>query len=119
MESQIVSEELVSFYAIQICGISNEAWEDFLGASLGAQAVKILPVMWETRVLSLDWEDPLEKGMATHSSILAWGDPMDRGAWQATIYGIAQSQTYLKWLSKQARTTWCICHREGNSHFNR
>ena len=34
--------------------------------------VKILPAMWETRVRSLGWEDPLEKGMATHSSILAW-----------------------------------------------
>ena len=66
---------------------------NFLGASLGAQTVKILPAMWETRILSLDWEDPLEKGIATHSSILAWGDPMDRGAWRATIYGTAQSQT--------------------------
>ena len=41
-------------------------------ASLVAQTVKNLPVMWETQVQSLGWEDPLEKGMATHSSILAW-----------------------------------------------
>ena len=34
--------------------------------------VKNLPAMWETRVQSLGWEDPLEKGMATHSSMLAW-----------------------------------------------
>ena len=34
-----------------------------------------LPAMWETQVQSLDWEDPLEKGMATHSSILAWRIP--------------------------------------------
>ena len=40
-----------------------------------AQLVKNLPAMWETWVQSLDWEDPLEKGMATHSSILAWGIP--------------------------------------------
>ena len=40
--------------------------------SLVAQTVKSLPAMWETRVRSLGWEDPLEKGMATHSSILAW-----------------------------------------------
>ena len=40
-------------------------------ASLVAQTVKNLPVMWETWVQSLDWEDPLEEGMATHSSILA------------------------------------------------
>ena len=40
-----------------------------------AQTVKNLPAMWETRVRSLGWEDPLEKGMATHSSILAWRIP--------------------------------------------
>ena len=37
--------------------------------------VKNLPTVWETWVRSLDWEDPLEKGMATHSSILAWRIP--------------------------------------------
>ena len=42
---------------------------------LAAQKVKNLPVMLETRVPSLGWEDPLEKGMATHSSILAWRIP--------------------------------------------
>ena len=41
-------------------------------ASLVAQLVKNLPAMWETWVRSLDWEDPLGKGMAIHSSILAW-----------------------------------------------
>ena len=40
----------------------------------------------------LGWEDPLEEGMATHSSILAWRIPMDRGAWWATVHGVAQSQ---------------------------
>ena len=44
-------------------------------ASLVAQVVKNLPVMWETWVRSLGWEDPLEKGKATHSSILAWRIP--------------------------------------------
>ena len=44
-------------------------------ASLAAQAVKNLPAKRETRVQSLRWEDPLEKGMATHSSILAWRIP--------------------------------------------
>ena len=44
-------------------------------ASLVAQLVKNLPAMWETRVRSLGWEDPLEKGKATHSSILAWRIP--------------------------------------------
>ena len=44
-------------------------------ASLVAQLVKNTPAVWETWVRSLDWEDPLEKGMATHSSILAWRIP--------------------------------------------
>ena len=43
----------------------------------------------------LGWEDPLEKGMATHSSILAWRIPMDNGAWRATIHGVTKSQTRL------------------------
>ena len=44
-------------------------------ASLVAQVAKNLPTVQETWVCSLDWEDPLEKGMATHSSILAWRIP--------------------------------------------
>ena len=44
-------------------------------ASLGAQPVKNPPAMWETWDRSLGWEDPLRKGMATHSSILAWRIP--------------------------------------------
>ena len=64
-------------------------------ASLVAQMVKNQPAMRETWVLSLGWEDPLEDGMATHSSILAWRIPMDRGAWQATVHGVAKSQTQL------------------------
>ena len=46
-----------------------------VGASLVAQMVKSLPAVWETWVPSLGWEDPLEKGMATHSSILVWRIP--------------------------------------------
>ena len=45
------------------------------GASPVAEMVKNLPAMWETWVQSLGWEDPLEKGKATHSSILAWRIP--------------------------------------------
>ena len=55
--------------------------------------VKNLPAMWETWAQSLRWEDFLEEGMATHSSILAWRIPMDRGAWQATVHEVAKSQT--------------------------
>jgi len=45
-----------------------------------AQMVKNLPATWETCVWSLGWDDPLEKGMTTHSSILAWRIPWTRGA---------------------------------------
>ena len=55
--------------------------------------VKNLPAMRETWVRSLDWEDALQEGMTTHSSILAWRIPMDRGAWQATVREVAKSRT--------------------------
>ena len=54
--------------------------------------VKHLPTMRETQVRSLGREDPLEKEMATHSSILAWKIPWTRGAWRATV---AKSQKRL------------------------
>ena len=56
-----------------------------------AQMVKHLPIVWETWVQSLGREDLLEKEMATHSSILAWRIPMDRGAWRATLHGVEKS----------------------------
>ena len=56
------------------------------------QLVKNLLAMQETLVQFLGQEDPLEEGMATHSSILAWRITTDRGAWQATVYGVAKSQ---------------------------
>ena len=55
-----------------------------------AQTVKNLPAMQETWIRSLDWEDPLEEGMATHSSIFAWKISMDRGAWRATVNVVAE-----------------------------
>ena len=57
--------------------------------------VKNLLAMQETWVPSLDWEDPLEKGMATHSSILAWKILMDRGDWRATDRGVTKNLTRL------------------------
>ena len=55
--------------------------------------VKNLPAVQEMWVPSLGWEDPLEKEMATHSSVLAWKIPMDWGAWQATIQRVTESDT--------------------------
>ena len=51
--------------------------------------------MWVTWDRSLGWEDPLEEGMTTHSSILAWRIPKDRGAWRARVHKAAKSWTWL------------------------
>ena len=64
--------------------------------------VKNLPAMWETQVQSLGWEDPLEEGMATRSSILAWRIPMDRGA--------GQLQRVCPWGCKESDTTEATEH---------
>ena len=63
----------------------------------GASSRVHLPVqqMQEARVRSLGWKDPLEKEMATDSSILAWSIPMDRGAWQSMVHSVAKSQKRL------------------------
>ena len=67
----------------------------------GGLVVKNLPAVWETPDQSLGWEDPLEEGMATHSSILAWRIPMDRGAWHATVHGVEKdsdtTETIYRW----------------------
>ena len=47
--------------------------------------------MQETQVQPLGWEDPLEKEMATHSSISCLENPMDRGAWRAAVLGVTKS----------------------------
>ena len=68
----------------------------YLGVDLGfpggldSKASKL-----ETWVPSLGWEDPLEEGVATHSTILAWRINMDRGSWGATVHRVAKSQTSL------------------------
>ena len=63
--------------------------------SLVAQMVNCLPKMRETQVRSLGWEDPLEKEMATHSSISGLENSMDRGACWAAVHGVAKSRTQL------------------------
>jgi len=55
------------------------------------QRIKRLRAIRETQLQPLGWEDPLEKEMAAHSSILAWSILMDRGAWWATVHGVAKS----------------------------
>ena len=58
-----------------------------------AQTVKNPLAVQETWVPSLGWDDPVEEGMATHSSILAWRIPMDRGAWWAAVRRVTRSRT--------------------------
>ena len=62
-----------------------------IGPSLVPLTVKNVPAMQETWIQSLGQEDPLEKGMATHSSIPAWRIPRDREAWWAIAHGVAKS----------------------------
>ena len=65
----------------------------FVSASLVAQTVKNPPAVQEIWIQSLGWEDPLEEGMATHSSILAWRIPMNKGAWRAAVHVVTKSWT--------------------------
>ena len=60
---------------------------------LEAQTVKNLPAVWETQVQSLAWEDPLEKGLATHSSILAWRIPWTEEPGGHSPWGCKQLDT--------------------------
>ena len=84
-------------------------WNKFLSAlcraSLVAQTVKNLPAIQETQVGSLGQENPLEKGVATHSSILAW-----RTLWteepQATVHGVTKSQTGLSTHTHTHKVNW-------------
>ena len=67
----------------------------FIWAFLVAQLVKNLPAMPETQVQSLGWEDPLEKGAATHSSILAWEVPWTEEPGGILSMGLQKSLTRL------------------------
>ena len=65
----------------------------FPGGTVGKESACSVQETQETQVRFLGWEDTLEEGMATHSSILAWRIPTDRGAWRATVRGIPESDT--------------------------
>ena len=78
---------------------------------LEAQTVKNLPTMPETWVRPPSWEDLLEEGMTTHSSILAWRIPMDTGAWRATVQGVSKSRIG---AAKHTEAHWESAHRWGS-----
>ena len=71
-----------------------QQWISHLSCFPSGSDVKNLPTMRETRVWSLGWKDPMEKGMANQSSVLAWRIPQ-RGAWWATVRGVTKSQILL------------------------
>ena len=77
-------------------------------ASLVAQIVKKLPAVPETWVQSLGCEDPLEEGMATHSSILAWRIPMVRGAWWTVVRGGHKKSDTTERLSTAHHEHWSV-----------
>ena len=80
-----------------------------LGASLVAQTVKNLPVVQETWLWSLGWEDPLKEGMVTHSSILAWRIPMEPGRLQS----MGLQRVRRDWVTKHTHGSWNaipFCH---------
>ena len=84
----VVIPELGSTYFCSLCGLSESL--GFSGGSDSKKKKKNLPAIQETPVRSLGWEDLLEKGMATHFSILFWKNPVDRGAWRVTAHGVAK-----------------------------
>ena len=70
-----------------------DVWQkptQYCWASLVTQRVKRLPAMPETQVRSLGWEDPLEKDMATPIQYSCLENPMDGGAWWATVHGVTK-----------------------------
>ena len=90
-------------YPLQNYGLENAmdytvtksgTWLSLLmGASMVALTVQSLLAVQDTQIRSLSWENPMEKEMATHSSILDWRIPMDRGTWQATVHGLTELHT--------------------------
>ena len=73
--------------------------------------VKNLPAMQETWIWSLGWEDALEEGMATSSSILSWRIPKDRGAWWVTVHGVEKSRTLLNDSAQHSKNA-CFLNRD-------
>ena len=73
----------------------NHCYLFLIQGFLGGSEVKILPIMQETQVWYLGWEDPLEKEMATHSSILAWEIPWTEEPGGLQSIGVAKSRTQL------------------------
>ena len=88
-------------------------------ASLVAQMVKNPPARQQTWDQFLGWEDPLEVGMAIHSSILTWRIPVDRRAWWATAHGVSKGWTPLSDKAQFKGVLFCVTFQGflQNEHF--
>ena len=86
-------------------------------APLVAEMIENVHAMHETWVQSLGWEDLLEEGMVTHSSILVWRTPMDRGARRATVHGVIKSWTQQSgWSTHTQSWSWKLLGFYFKSH---
>ena len=88
---------LLSVLLVVIYPVQRDSKCGFPGASVG----KNLPAKQEMQVRPLGREDPLEKAMATCSSVLAWETPSTEGPWWATVHGVAKRHTHGHMLPKQ------------------
>ena len=95
----IFKARVLEWLAIAFSVRVDNTYEKHQRASLVAQRLKRLPAMWATWVRSLGWEDPLEKEMATHTSILAWRTPWMEKPGGLQSMGL-QSRTRLSDLKK-------------------
>ena len=85
-------------------------------ASLVAQTVKNPPAMWQIWVRYLGQEDPLEGGLATHSSILAWRIPTDRRAWQLQLQSMGSHRVGHDWAANTDTHTQTHRHTHRHTH---
>ena len=103
----IAFSEILTSYLFYIIVCQSQSSNLFLSSLPSGSAVKNLSAVQETQemwVWSLGQEDPLEEETATHSSILAWKNPMDRGAWWAAVQRVAKSLTWL--VTERACSSW-------------
>ena len=101
-----LSDFIISFLLLNL-GLICSSFFFVKGASLVVETAKNLPAMQETWVQSLSQEDPLEKGMATHSSVLAWKIPCTE---EPRAHGVTMSCIWLEWLTLSLSLRLFICH---------
>ena len=96
--ASVLPTSIQCWFPLRLTGLISllsKGLSSIFSASLVAQTIKNLPAMRETPVWSLGREDPLEKGMATHSSIPAWRIAWTEELGQATVHGVEKSRTWL------------------------